>query len=73
MDRGYLNFKIDSSQISLSPDKSKIFVTVNITEGDIYRVSDIDLAGDPAIDEKIIRSMVLMRKGQIFSQILMIF
>lgn len=71
MDRGYLNFKIDSSQISLSPDKAKIFITVNITEGDIYRVSDIELAGDPAIDEQIIRSMILMRKDQIFSQILM--
>lgn len=71
MDRGYLNFKIDSSQISLSPDKSKIFITVNITEGDIYRISDIDLAGDPAIDERIVRAMILMRKGQIFSQVLM--
>lgn len=71
MDRGYLNFKIDSSQISLSPDKAKIFITINITEGDIYKVSDIDLAGDPAIDERIIRAMILMRKEQIFSQILM--
>lgn len=71
MDRGYLNFKIDSSQISLSPDMAKIFITVNITEGDIYKVSDIELAGDPAIDEQIIRSMILMRKDQIFSQILM--
>jgi outer membrane protein insertion porin family len=71
MDRGYLNFKIDSSQISLSPDKAKIFITVNITEGDIYRVSDIELAGDPAIDEQIIRRMILMQKDQIFSQILM--
>ena len=71
MDRGYLNFKIDSSQISLSPDKSKIFITVNITEGEIYRISDIDLAGDPAIDERIVRAMILMRKGQIFSQVLM--
>lgn len=71
MDRGYLNFKIDSSQISLSPDKSKIFITVNITEGDIYNVSSVELAGDPAIDEQIIRSMILMRSGQIFSQILM--
>ena len=71
MDRGYLNFKIDSSQISLSPDKAKIFVTVNINEGDIYKVSDIELAGDPAIDEQIIRRMILMQKDQIFSQILM--
>lgn len=71
MDRGYLNFKIESSQISLSPDKSKIFVTVNLTEGDIYKVSDIELAGDPAIDEQIIHSMILMRKDQTFSQILM--
>lgn len=71
MDRGYLNFKIDSSQISLSPDKSKIFITVNLTEGDIYKVSGVELAGDPAIDEKIIRSMILMQPGQIFSQILM--
>jgi outer membrane protein insertion porin family len=71
MDRGYLNFKIDSSQISLSPDKAKIFVTLNISEGDIYKVSDIELAGDPAIDEQIIRRMILMQKGQIFSQILM--
>lgn len=71
MDRGYLNFKIDSSQISLSPDKSKIFVTVNITEGDIYKISDVELAGDPAIDEEIIRRMILMQPGQTFSQILM--
>lgn len=71
MDRGYLNFKIDSSQISLSPDKSKIFITLNVTEGDIYKVSEISLAGDPAIDEKIVRSMILMKKDQIFSQVLM--
>jgi outer membrane protein insertion porin family len=71
MDRGYLNFKLDSSQISLSPDKSKIFVTVNITEGEIYKVSDIELAGDPAIDEEIIHRMILMKKDQVFSQILM--
>jgi outer membrane protein insertion porin family len=70
-DRGYLNFKVDSSQISLSEDKAKIFVTINITEGDIYKVSGVSLAGDPAIEEEIVRSMILMKEGQIFSQILM--
>lgn len=71
LDRGYLNFRIDSSQISLSTDKSKIFVTINVSEGDIYTVSDVELAGDPAIDEEIIKRMLLTRKGQTFSQILM--
>lgn len=71
LDRGYLNFKVDSSQVSLSPDKSKIFITVNVTEGDVYKVSDVELAGDPILDEKIIQSLLLVRKDQTFSQILM--
>lgn len=71
LDRGYLNFKVDSSQISLSPDKEKIFVTINVTEGDIYKISDVELAGDPVLDEKIIRALLLTYKDQVFSQILM--
>ena len=71
LDRGYLNFKIDSTQVSLSPDKSKIFITANVSEGDIYKVNGVDLAGDPAIDEAIVRRMILVREGQTFSQILM--
>lgn len=71
LDRGYLNFKIDSTQVSLSPDKSKIFITANVSEGDIYKVNGVDLAGDPAIDEAIVRRLILVREGQTFSQILM--
>lgn len=71
MDRGYLSFKVDSSQISLSPDKAQIFITVNVTEGDIYRVSGVELAGDPVIDPNILRQFLLVKEGQIFSQILM--
>ncbi|MFO1390275.1 outer membrane protein assembly factor BamA [Cellvibrio sp.] len=71
MDRGYLSFKIDSSQISLSPDKEQIFITINVTEGDIYKISDVELAGDPVIDPQILRSLLLVRKDQVFSQILM--
>jgi len=71
MDRGYLSFKVDSSQISLSPDKSQIFITINVTEGDIYRIKSVDLAGDPAIDPAILRQFLLVKEGQIFSQILM--
>jgi len=71
LDRGYLSFKVDSSQISLSPDKEQIFITINVTEGDIYRVSGVELAGDPAIDPAILRQFILVKEGQIFSQILM--
>lgn len=71
LDRGYLSFKVDSSQISLSPDKEQIFITINVTEGDIYRVSSVELAGDPVIDPAILRQFILVQEGQIFSQILM--
>ncbi len=71
LDRGYLNFKVNSTQVSLSPDKSKIYITINVNEGDIYTVSEVDLAGDPAIDERLVRMMILMRPEQTFSQILM--
>lgn len=71
LDRGYLRFSVDSTQVSLSPDKSKIFITLNLTEGDIYTVSEVDLAGDPAISEALIRRMLLVMPGQTFSQIMM--
>ncbi|WP_226702553.1 outer membrane protein assembly factor BamA [Microbulbifer elongatus] len=71
LDRGYLEFKIDSTQVSLSPDKQSVFITVNITEGDIYKVSDVELAGDPVVSEEEIRRLLLVRKGQTFSQVLM--
>ncbi|WP_105101380.1 outer membrane protein assembly factor BamA [Microbulbifer pacificus] len=71
LDRGYLEFKIDSTQVSLSPDKKSVFITVNITEGDVYTVSDVELAGDPVVSEEEIRRLLLVRKGQTFSQVLM--
>lgn len=71
MDRGYLSFKVDSSQISLSPDKEKIFITINVTEGEIYNVTGVELAGDPIIDPELLRKLLLVKEGQFFSQILM--
>ncbi|MBK8187726.1 MAG: outer membrane protein assembly factor BamA [Cellvibrio sp.] len=71
LDRGYLKFKVDSSQISLSPNKEKIFVTINVTEGDIYKISEVELAGDPVLDESVVRLLLLTKKADEFSQILM--
>ncbi|WP_237058832.1 outer membrane protein assembly factor BamA [Microbulbifer sediminum] len=71
LDRGYLEFKIDSTQVSLSPDKKSVFITVNVSEGDVYKVSEVDLAGDPVVPEEEIRRLLLVREGQTFSQVLM--
>lgn len=71
LDRGYLGYSLDSTQVTLSPDHSQVFITMNITEGDVYTVSDVELAGDPAISEALIKRMILVRKDQTFSQMLM--
>ena len=71
LDRGYLEFKIDSTQVSLSPDKQSVFITINVSEGDVYTVSDVELAGDPVVPEEEVKRLLLVRKGQTFSQVLM--
>ena len=51
LDRGYLKFEVLSTQVSISPDKESVFITINIDEGDVYTISGIELAGDLIISE----------------------
>ena len=67
-DRGYANFRADSVQVAIAPDKSDMFITVNITEGVIYKIGDVKLAGDMIVSEDEIRRLLLVAKGQIYSQ-----
>ena len=71
LDRGYLDFNIDSTQVSISPDKESVYITVNISEGEIFTVSSVELAGDPVLDEAHIRRLILLREDTTFSQVLM--
>ncbi|MGH1372820.1 MAG: outer membrane protein assembly factor BamA [Cellvibrionaceae bacterium] len=71
LDRGYLKFAIDSTQVSLSPEKEAVYITVNITEGEVYTVSEVELAGDPVVPEEQVKRLFLLREGQTFSQVLM--
>jgi outer membrane protein insertion porin family len=71
LDRGYLNFQVSSTQVSVSPNKESVYITINLDEGDVYRISEIELAGELIIPEKQVRGLVLLREDAVFSQILM--
>lgn len=71
LDRGYLDFSVDSTQVSISPDRESVYITINITEGGVYTVNEIELAGDPVISQSEVRSLILQKQGEIFSQVLM--
>jgi len=68
LDRGYINFDIDSTQVSISPDKQDVYVTINVTEGKQYKIKDITIAGDPIIPREEIEKLILLKPGDIFSR-----
>ncbi|MGK0500494.1 MAG: outer membrane protein insertion porin family, partial [Oceanicoccus sp.] len=70
LDRGYIQFNIDSSQVAVSPDREAVYITVNISEGDLYEVGEVDLSGDIVLEESQLRPLVFVRTGQTFSQAL---
>jgi outer membrane protein insertion porin family len=68
MDQGYINFDITSTQVSVSPDKSQVYITINISEGEVYTVNEVSLAGDLVNSEDLLRLVIQVEKGQVFSQ-----
>lgn len=71
LDRGYLKFNVDSTQVSVSPDKESVYITINLTEGDVYTVSDVELAGELELPEEEIRKLIFLKEGTKFSQAVM--
>jgi outer membrane protein insertion porin family len=68
MDRGYLQFTIDSTQVSVSPTMEEVYITANVTEGEVYSVSSVGLSGDLVLPEADLRRFLLVSEGQVFSQ-----
>lgn len=68
LDRGYVQFDISSTQVSVSPDKLAVYITVNVDEGEVYTVNEVGLLGDLILEEQALRRFVLVREGQNFSQ-----
>jgi len=67
-DRGYIRFNIDSVQVSISPDKEDIYITVNLTEGNEYKVADSGFSGNTIIDDSELRPLILQKQGDVFSR-----
>ena len=68
LNRGYLEFNVDSTQVQIGADKRDIYITLNITEGKRYIVSDIKVAGEPILSEAELRKLVGLRSGEVFSR-----
>lgn len=68
MNQGYLEFNIESTQVSMSADKKDMFVTVNIREGEQYKIASIKLAGNLILSEEELRKLVTLRPGDLFSR-----
>ncbi|HUX72857.1 MAG TPA: outer membrane protein assembly factor BamA [Steroidobacteraceae bacterium] len=68
MDRGYANFQIESTQVTITPEKNDMFITVNIHQGKVFRVSSIKLAGKMVVPESDLRKLLLIKPGDVYSQ-----
>ena len=68
LNRGYLEFSIESTQVSITPDMQDIYITVNIVEGPKYNVSEIKLAGELLVPEEELRKLIKLSSGDTFSR-----
>ena len=70
LDNGYVEFNIESTPISITPDRQEVYITINVLEGNQYVINEVDLAGDLVDAEAILRAAIFVRPGQIYSQAL---
>ena len=68
LNRGYLESNIESTQVSITPDREKIYITVALTEGPVYRLGDVKFSGDLIVPERELRELVAMAPGETFSR-----
>ena len=68
LDRGYLNYALDSSQVTITPNKKDIYVTLNINEGDQFTVRSVDVEGELIFTEEQMLSLVNHHVGKVFSR-----
>jgi len=73
-DSGYVNFRIDSTQVSINPDKSEVYITINVDEGEKHTIGDVQIAGELSdVPVTALEPLLLVFPGQTFSQALITF
>ena len=68
LDNGYIQFNVDSKQVTITPDKSDIDIAINLSEGEQFSVSKIHLTGELVVAESELKSRLLLREGDVFSR-----
>lgn len=68
LDRGYVNFAINSTQVTVTPDKKDVYIDINLTEGEKYNVGEVKIAGELPVPEDNLKILLLVRQGEVFSQ-----
>ena len=68
LDRGYLDFNIESTQVSITPDKKDIYITVNVVEGEKFTVTEVKLDGQMLLPREELEKLVLVKPGEVFSR-----
>ncbi len=68
LDKGYLDFNIESSQVSISPDKKDVFVAISVSEGEKYTISDISLRGNLIVPEEELLELIELEPGDTLSR-----
>lgn len=68
LDQGFINFDVDSTQVSISPDKKDVYITINITEGGRFVVRDVYLQGALIVPEEELFELVTVVQGDVFSR-----
>ena len=68
LDRGYVDFDVESTQVSITPDRRDMYLTANVHEGEIYTISEAIVTGDTVVPQEEMEKMLLVREGQTFSR-----
>ena len=68
LDRGFIQFKVNSQQVTISPDRKDISISINMREGDQFRISKIEVGGEMVVPVEELNQLITFREGEVFSR-----